>query len=470
MDNALDYVVIALYFALMMGAGYIGLRRARSADDYLVAGRRLGYPMYIGTLSAVVLGGASTIGGVSLGYQYGISGMWLVFMLGLGIIALALLLASRLARLGVYTVSEMLGIRFGRSSLLIGAIVMAAYDLMVAVTSTIAIGTVFNVILGLSPSAAILLAGGIVVLYCVVGGMWSVTLTDILQFVIMTIGIFLILLPLSISQAGGFSGMREQLPASYFDFTAIGGSTIFAYFLLFFFGIMIGQDIWQRVFTARSGTIARWGGVAAGVYCLLYAVAGALIGSAAKAILPNLATPDNAFAQVTKVALPAGLSGLVLAAALAAVMSTASATLLASSTILANDVFAEFFSRGGNRVRLSRVFTLIVGVVVLVISLLVKDVVGGLTVAYDLLSGALLVPIIGALFWPRATGAGALAAMAAGGIVVVALMLVQGLFANGPIIYGILTSLVVFVVVSLLTRPASQGDAAAWDRRVRGTA
>ncbi len=470
MDNALDYVVIALYFAVMIGAGYIGLRQARSADDYLVAGRRLGYPMYIGTLSAVVLGGASTIGGVSLGYQYGISGMWLVFMLGLGIIALAVLLASRLTRLGVYTVSEMLGIRYGRSSLLIGAIVMAAYDLMVAVTSTIAIGTVFNVILGLSPSAAILLAGGIVVLYCVVGGMWSVTLTDILQFIIMTIGIFLFLLPLSISQAGGFSGMREQLPASYFDLTAIGGSTIFAYFLLFFFGIMIGQDIWQRVFTARSGGIARWGGVAAGVYCLFYAVAGALIGSAARVILPNLATPDNAFAQVTKAALPVGLTGLVLAAALAAVMSTASATLLAASTILANDVYADFFSRGGDRVRLSRVFTLLVGAVVLVISLLVKDVVGGLTVAYDLLSGALLVPIIGALFWRRATGAGALAAMAAGGIVVVVLILVQGLFANGPIIYGILTSLVVFVVVSLLTRQASEEEVAAWDRRVSGTA
>ena len=470
MDNALDYVVIALYFALMMGAGYIGLRQARSADDYLVAGRRLGYPMYIGTLSAVVLGGASTIGGVSLGYQYGISGMWLVFMLGLGIIALAVLLASRLSRLGVYTVPEMLGIRYGRYSLLIGAIVMATYDLMVAVTSTIAIGTVFNVILGLAPSAAILLAGGIVVLYCVVGGMWSVTLTDILQFIIMTIGIFLLLLPLAISQAGGFSGMREQLPASYFDLTAIGWSTIFAYFLLFFFGIMIGQDIWQRVFTARSGGIARWGGVAAGVYCLFYAVAGALIGSAARVILPNLATPDNAFAQVTKAALPVGLTGLVLAAALAAVMSTASATLLAASTILANDVYADFFRRGGDRVRLSRVFTLLVGVVVLVIALLVKDVVGGLTVAYDLLSGALLVPIIGALFWRRATGVGALAAMAAGGIVVVVLMLVQGLFANGPIIYGILTSLVVFVVVSLLTRQDSEEEVAAWNRRVSGTA
>ena len=469
MDNALDYVVIALYFAVMIGAGYWGLRRARSADDYLVAGRRLGYPMFAGTLSAVVLGGASTIGGVSLGYQYGISGMWLVFMLGLGIIALGVLLSARLARLGVYTVSEMLGIRYGRSSLLIGAIVMATYDLMVAVTSTIAIGTVFNVILGLSPSAAIILAGGIVVLYCVVGGMWSITLTDILQFIIMTIGIFFILLPLAISQAGGFSGMREALPASYFNLTAIGGSTIFAYFLLFFFGIMIGQDIWQRVFTARNSTIARWGSLGAGIYCLLYAVAGGLIGSAAKVILPNLATPDNAFAEVTKVALPVGLSGIVLAAALAAVMSTASATLLAASTILANDVYAGFFG-GGDRVRLSRIFTLLVGVTVLVISLLVKDVVGALTVAYDLLSGALFVPILGAIFWPRATGAGALAAMAAGSVVVVVLMFVRGLLSNDPIIYGMLVSLLVFVVVSLLTRQASEEDVAAWDRRVSGTA
>ena len=89
MDNLLlDYLVIALYFAVMIGAGYWGLRRARSADDYLVAGRRLGPFMYVGTLSAVVLGGASTIGGVALGYENGISGMWLVFWIGMGVIAL----------------------------------------------------------------------------------------------------------------------------------------------------------------------------------------------------------------------------------------------------------------------------------------------------------------------------------------------------------------------------------------------
>src|SRR4029453_3537534 len=95
---------VLLYFGVMIGAGYWGLTRARSADDYLVAGRRLGPFMYIGCLSAVVLGGASTIGGVALGYENGISGMWLVFWIGAGVIALGVLMSTRLSRLGVYTV------------------------------------------------------------------------------------------------------------------------------------------------------------------------------------------------------------------------------------------------------------------------------------------------------------------------------------------------------------------------------
>jgi SSS family solute:Na+ symporter len=471
LDNQLlDFVVLVLYFAVMIGAGYWGLKRARSADDYLVAGRRLGPFMYIGCLAAVVLGGASTIGGVALGYDYGISGMWLVFWIGMGIIALGILMSSRLSRLGVYTVSEMLENRYGAASRLISAIIIAAYALMIAVTSTIAIGTVFNVVLPLSSSVAILVAGGLVVAYSVAGGMWSITLTDIIQFCIMTVGIFFLLLPLSIFAAGGLSGMQEALPASYFDITAIGWQTIFTYFLLFFFGLMIGQDIWQRVFTARSPAIARWGSVAAGVYCLLYALAGALVGTAARVILPDLGSSDNAFARITTEALPVGITGLVLAAALAAVMSTASAGLLASSTILANDVYAGFIARGDhNKVLVSRVTTLLVGIVVLVISLIVSDVVGALTVAYDLLSGALFVPIVGALFWTRATATGALASMAAGSVVVVIFMVLDGLFANTPIIWGMLASLVAFVVVSLLTPRPSEERMRRWERRLTGS-
>lgn len=448
----MDYAVVIIYFAVMLGAAYWGFRRAKTADDYLVAGRRLGHPMFIGTLSAVVLGGASTIGTVSLGYQYGISGAALVFMIGLGLIGLGVLLARRLAKAGVYTVPELMARRYGISAKLVSAAIMAAYALMIATTSTIASGTVFNSLLGVSTTVAILIAGGVVVIYCVTGGMWSLTLTDIIQFAVMTLGVFGLLLPFAISEAGGLSGMSDTLPASYFDLTAIGWNTIFTYFLLFFFGLMIGQDIWQRIFTGRDEKVMRTGTIVAGVYCIFYGVVGALIGAAAKVVLPNLSNPDEAFAQVTEAVLPVGLTGLVLAAALAAIMSTASAALLATSTIVANDLLS-LVRPVKNALMATRVTTFVVGAAVVAVSLIVNDVVGALTVAYDLLTGALFVPIVLGLLWSRGTARAAVASMAVSSIVVVVLLFTSGLYSNDPIMYGLLSSLVVYVGVSLAGAP-----------------
>ena len=453
----LDMIIIIAYFAVMLGAGWLGLRRTQNTEDYLVAGRNLGYGFYAGTLAAVVLGGASTIGGIRLGYLYGISGMWLVFMLGLGLIVLSVFLSNKLTSLKVFTVSEMLGRRYGVSSRVISGVVMVTYTSMVAVTSTLAMGTVFDVILGIPRIPAIIVGGAIVVLYSVLGGMWSITLTDILQFGIMTLGIFGLLLPISLSKAGGWSGLQEDLPASYFDVTAIGGSTIFTYFLIYFFGIIIGQDIWQRVFTARNGKVAKRAGLGAGLYCMCYSVAGAVIGMSSRVVLPDLAIPDNAFATVTKEVLPVGVTGLVLAAALAAVMSTASACLLGAATILANDVNGVAVgAEPADSMKRQRVFTFGVGAAVIGAAIVVQDVVGGLTIAYNLLVGALLVPIMGGLFWSRSTAKAALASMAAGGVVVVVLMIRLGMLANEPIYWGLAASAAAFVIVSVLTKPRTE--------------
>ena len=123
--------------------------------------------------------------------------------------------------------------------------------------------------------------------------MWSLTLTDIIQFVIMTVGIFGLLLPFAISEAGGWNAMWDALPASYASITGIGWNAIFTYFLLFFFGLMIGQDIWQRVFTGRDEKVIRRGTIFAGVYCIFYGIAGALIGAAAKVVVPRLVRPTR---------------------------------------------------------------------------------------------------------------------------------------------------------------------------------
>lgn len=473
---AVDYTVIVVYLAGMLAMGWWGMRRAKSKSEFLVAGRRLGPWMYSGTMAAIVLGGASTIGGVGLGYQYGLSGAWMVFTIGLGLLALSVFFSARIARLKVYTVSEMLDLRYGGRAGVISGVVMWAYTLMLAVTSTIAYATIFDVLFDMNRTLAIILGGSIVVAYSTLGGMWSITLTDMVQFVVKTIGVLLLLLPIAVVKAGGFSEMKAKLPTEYFDPLGVGGETIFTYVLIYTFGMLIGQDIWQRVFTARSDKVARYGGTVAGTYCLVYAIAGAVIGTAAKVMYPKLPSADAAFATIVKDELPMGVRGLVLAAALAAVMSTSSGALIACATVANNDIWSRL--RGAvapkaegeehDEVKGNRLFILIMGIAVVCIAIALNDVVQALTVAYNLLVAGLLVPILGGLLWKRGTAEGALAAVAAGGLSVIGLMWGYGILANEPIYYGLLISLAVYLVVSLATKPTDAKVLAAWRERLAG--
>ena len=473
---AVDYTVIVVYLAGMLAMGWWGMRRAKSKSDFLVAGRRLGPVMYSGTMAAIVLGGASTIGGVGLGYQYGLSGAWMVFTIGLGLLALSVFFSARIARLKVYTVSEMLDLRYGGRAGVISGIVMWAYTLMLAVTSTIAYATIFDVLFDMNRTLAIVLGGSIVVAYSTLGGMWSITLTDMVQFVVKTIGVLLLLLPIAVVKAGGFSEMKAKLPTEYFDPLGIGGETIFTYVLIYTFGMLIGQDIWQRVFTAGSDRTAKWGGTVAGTYCLVYAVAGAVIGTAAKVLYPNLGSPDDAFATIVKDELPVGVRGLVLAAALAAVMSTSSGALIACATVANNDIWSRLRGAvedrddegGHDEVRGNRVFILIMGIGVIVTAIALNNVVEALTVAYNLLVGGLLVPILGGLLWKRGTAQGALASVIVGGLAVVGLMATYGILANEPVYYGLLLSLAAYVTVSLATPATDAAVLAAWRDRLAG--
>ncbi|TLP62956.1 MULTISPECIES: sodium:solute symporter family protein [Pseudomonas] len=449
---ALDIIVVLIYAVGMLGLGYYGMRRAKTHEDYLVAGRNLGPTLYMGTMATTVLGGASTVGTVRLGYVHGISGFWLCAALGLGIIALNLFLAKPLLRLKIFTVTQVLERRYNPMARQASAAIMLAYALMIGVTSTLAMGTVLQVLLDVPFWMALLFGGGVVVVYSTIGGMWSLTLTDIVQFIIKTVGLMFILLPVCLYKAGGWDMLVAKLPASSFSWTTIGWDTIITYFLIYFFGILIGQDIWQRVFTARDEKVCQRAGTTAGVYCVLYGLACALIGMAAHVLMPDLANPNNAFAEMIKGQLPEGVRGLLMAAALAAMMSTASAGLLAASTTLTEDLLPKL--RGGKQSSLgiNRLFTLLTGLVVLGIALAVNDVISALTLAYNLLVGGMLIPLIGAIFWKRATTAGAIASMSLGFATALLFMFKDGLDANSPIYYSLAIGLVSFVLVSLASR------------------
>ena len=451
--SQLDLLIVAAYMIGIVAAGFWARRKANTQEQFLVAGRSVGVWLYSGTLAAIVLGGASTIGGVKLGYQYGVSGMWFVFMLGLGILVLSAVLVERILGLKLYTVPELLERRYSSSARIAGGAVMVSYDLMVSVTATIAVGSVMEVIVGIPRTAAILISSLVMVGYSVLGGMWSLTLTDIIQFIIKTIGIFCILLPGAILHAGGLARMHAQLPPQFFSLTNIGAGRIFTLFVLYFFGIIIGQDVWQRVFTARSVKVARNGGIAVGLYCICYALAGALIGTAGRVFLPPLTEGDLAYAQIVNTVLPVGLRGLVLAAALAAIMSTASACLLAASTVLLEDVYLRVrHTSGTGTVTQSRGITLILGALMTVLSCVLHDVITALTLAYDLLVGGLLVPLVGAMFLRRVHKSAAIASIGLGSTLVIACLALKGPDSEIPIYAGLAGSLLAFALANVFVR------------------
>lgn len=448
----LDIFVVFIYIASMLLLGWLGMRRATSREEFLVAGRNLGPGFYMGTMAATVLGGASTVGTVKLGYVYGISGFWLCAALGCGILVLNLFLAKPLLKLKVFTVTQILERRYNTVARRTSALVMLLYAVMLCVTSVLAIASVMQVLFSLPFWLAVMIGGGVVVVYSTIGGMWSLTLTDIVQFLIKTIGLMFILLPICLHRVGGWEQLEAKLPASYFSFTSIGGDTILTYFVIYFFGILIGQDIWQRVFTARSAGVARYAGTVAGLYCIVYGLVCAAIGMATKVLLPDLAVPANAFAAMVKDGLPDGIRGLVIAAALAAMMSTASAALLAASTTLSEDLMVS--DKSGLWV--NRMLTLLVGGVVLLLAMVVHDVLTALTLAYNLLVAGMLVPLLGAIFWPRATTAGAIVSMVLGCGTAILAMVSYGLDSNLPIYQSLAVALVSFVLVSLMTTRSSQ--------------
>lgn len=482
MGKPVDIAIVVIYLLSMLAFGFWGKSRTKDSADFLVAGRRLGPALYTGTMAAVVLGGASTVGGVGLGYKWGVSGMWLVVAIAVGLLALSLFFAGPIQRLRVYTVAQMLSLRYGVDATSASGLVMAAYTLMLSVTSTIAYATVFNVLFGTGRTLSVVIGGVVVMLYSSIGGMWSITLTDMVQFVLKTIGVFFLLLPFTWHRAGGFDGIRERAGDAVFNLTAIGTDTIITFFVVYSFGMLIGQDIWQRVFTARSPQVARWGGTTAAIYCVFYGIAGALIGVAASTFMPDVKAKDDVYAQIAEAILPVGISGIVLAAAVAAMMSTASGALIATATVARTDIKPLLLRLLGKHpdtrdhaenpevdVHSDRRYVAVLGVIVIVIAALLNDVVGALTIAYDILVGGLLVPILGGFLWKRATGAGALAAMAVGTLVTLGTMAVVGdVLANEPIYYGLVSSLITYIAVSLATPRTSPEVLQVWEDRLSG--
>lgn len=201
--SPIDYVIIALYFIVIVAIGFIAARFAKTKEDYLVAGRRLSFPLFFGCMAALTLGGGSTIGSAQLGYEFGLGGIWLNLSIGLGLVAAGFLVTSKLSKLRALSVNEVVESSYGPIARVFSSALTLIYTLTLSVVQVISIGTIINGVTGIDATLSMLVGGGIVILYTFVGGMWSVTMTDIVQFVVKTVGILILAPIFCISAAGG---------------------------------------------------------------------------------------------------------------------------------------------------------------------------------------------------------------------------------------------------------------------------
>lgn len=450
--NILDTTVLILYFGALIIVGIIGINKAKSEKDFILAGSRIGYFTHVGCLAAVIIGGAATMGSTTLGYEFGVSGFWFVTMMGIGIASLGLFLVKKISVYEVFTISQLLGKRYGEGTQLISAIVTAIYTLMIVVTQVIGMGSVIHVLLGWPVLTSMFIGGGIVLFYTVLGGMWSITLTDIIQFIVMTVGVFFIMFPYSVNSAGGLATVFTSVPESHLNLTNIGGDKIFQYFLLYAFGLMVSQDIWQRVFTAKNEKVMKRSAISAGVYSFLYGLALSIVGMCAFIVLPNLEDSQSAFTSLALTILPPGTLGLVLAAVCAALMSNASGALFASATLITNDIIKVYLKKDMNDkaiIQTSRIVTLVLGVIAIIFSAWIQNILVALDMAYAILSGAIFVPLIIGLFWKLTTSKAAFYAIIASTMVIFITFVIYGITSTLPIIYGVFTGLFVIVILTI---------------------
>jgi len=230
-------------------------------------------------------------------------------------------------------------------------------------------------------------------------------------------------LALVFSQVGGLAGLRASLPPAYLSFPLspeFGWKMLMSLLILVGATFVVGPDIYTRLFCAKEEKTAQLSVFLSAFLFLPLAFAITLIGMGAKVLYPEISA-EQAFPQVISGILSPGLSGLILAALVAALMSSADTCLLSQSVILTEDIFKRFHPSfdEGKTVMLTRISILVLGLVALGLALALKGVISSLLFAYTIFTCGLVVPVIAGFYKEKlkVTSQGALAALIGGGVI-----------------------------------------------------
>ncbi len=418
----LQLLIITVYFLAIIGIGVWSRRRAGSQDGFFVAHRKGSLPLITGSIIATAVGGSVTVGMAGLGFNQGLTGAWWLLVGSIGLVLLGVFFARKVRGSELYTLPELVERQYDRRVSLAASVLIVIAWVGVVAGQIVAAGKVLS-ILGIGSVAFWMVVFTIVfVIYAILGGQLSIIRTDVFQAAILFIGIFAAL-ALVFSQVGGLDGLKSSLPAAYFSFPTspeFDWKMLLSFLILVGATYVVGPDMYTRLFCAKGEKTAQQSAILSAFLFIPLAFAIIFIGMSAKVLYPGISA-EGAFPQVITSVLSPGLSGLILAALVAALMSSADTCLLSQSVILTEDIVKRAHPAldEGKTVLLTRLSLIGLGLVALGLALALKGVISSLLFAYTVFTCGLVVPVVAGFFKGRlkVTPQGALVALIGGGLI-----------------------------------------------------
>jgi SSS family solute:Na+ symporter len=456
----------------MLWIGWYSSRRINSNTDFMLAGRRLGPFLMAGTLAATEIGGGSSLGVVQQGMQnHGISAAWYIITMGLAFVILTFL-APKFRAATVKTVPEYFRRRYGKSAGVITAIIMLIPLIGLTEGQFVASATILSTMLGIGYKPAIVIVAVIVTAYSVMGGLWSVTMTDFVQVFMIVIGMILAI-PFALRTAGGWDAVVANVPAETFNmFKGYSPMAVISLVIMYVATFTVGQEAVSRYYAARDGKAARQGSILAALINFIYAFVPAILGIITLALMNMGIFSSEEFASVgARYALPilavrtmpALICGLLFAGIISATMSSSDSDLLGAGSIFANDIYRAVLKPDADNkevMRVTRITMVVVSLIAMAAALFnPASLIAILTFAFTLRAAGTFFPYVLGHYWKGGSLAGTIASVITGSIVVVYLEKIakEGMpfykAFSQPIIPGLVVGLIFFLIFSKLMPP-----------------
>lgn len=390
---------IALFFlAVMFLIGILRTGRTSTAADFFVNGRNGSVLKITGSLVATIIGGSATLGVAGLGFSMGLPAVWWLLSGSIFLFILGVFFAGKVRNLEVYTLPEVLYAQYRSSALRIisSAVIIIAW-LGVIGAQIAAAGKFMNILWPGHFTTSVILCGSIFIIYTIAGGQRSVIRTEVFQTILIFGGIGL-LFAILVSKFGLIWNL--DLPEEHLNFPVnyrFGYTDLLGYFLFVGTSYLAGPDMYSRILSSKDEQTAKISVLAAAALVAVLAVIITSIGIYGKAAYPVIEA-ESVFPVLIMEQLPELIKGLVVAALLAAFLSSANTCLITSCIILNSDIINPLIFKNEldekKQVFTTRILVFIVGAASISITLYFGGIIKSMLFALTVYTTGLIIPVL----------------------------------------------------------------------------